>query len=55
MSKLLGMSFDAAASPLITLLYTREARLERKRPFGWGVAWYATSGLILSDRATSSG
>lgn len=51
------MSFDAASSPLITLLYTRAERLERKRPYGWGAAWYAASdraATIVKDPAAAS-
>lgn len=57
MSKLLGMSFDAAASPLITLLYTRADRLESRRPYGWGMAWYASTdraATIVKDPAAIS-
>ncbi len=57
MSKLLGMSFDAAASPLMTLLYTRADRADRQRPYGWGMAWYAASdraATVVKDPAASS-
>lgn len=57
MSKLLGMSFDAAASPLITLLYTRADRIGRRRPYGWGMAWFAESdraATVVKDPAATS-
>ncbi len=57
MSKLLGMSFDAAVSPLITLLRTRDQRADGARPYGWGMAWYAAAdraATVVKDPAATS-
>ncbi|MCA9563590.1 MAG: class II glutamine amidotransferase, partial [Myxococcales bacterium] len=40
MSQLLGMSFDAPASPSITLLDTKRREEHRQKHFGWGMGWY---------------
>ena len=54
MSKLLGLSFDAVASPQIRLLYTREDRIARPHPYGWGIGWYSgedRAATIVKDPA----
>ncbi len=51
LTRLLAMSFDAAASPSITLRALTEAE-ERDRPYGWGFAWYPDEtpcALVVKD------
>jgi transglutaminase-like putative cysteine protease/predicted glutamine amidotransferase len=52
MSKLLALSFDAPASPSITL---RAARASSGHHYGWGMAWYPPgdkSTLVVKDPTT---
>jgi transglutaminase-like putative cysteine protease/predicted glutamine amidotransferase len=51
MTRLLAMSFDAAASPSITLRALTEQE-ERENPYGWGLAWYPDQtpcALVVKD------
>lgn len=55
MSSLLALSFDAAASPSLTLRPTGESGLARRSYSGWGVAWYPDgdhSAALIKDPTT---
>jgi transglutaminase-like putative cysteine protease/predicted glutamine amidotransferase len=56
-SELLALSFDADASPSITLKELAHGRGERELPYGWGFGWYPRGELaaVVIKDPTSTG